>query len=165
MAAVVLLLASFIFAVDAAFMFGKLEPKPTAAANAVVGAVMMVIGVVIGFTAAGDPVLMIITGLTMAFSIFYLLLAWGLLCDHKLNALGWHCLMAGLFCLASSWFFFGIGDMYFGIFAIAWGILFLIAWISLVYEKPWNNLIAWLLSVECIFTLFIPAFLLLSGKW
>lgn len=165
MPAIALLLAAFIFAIDGMFMFGKLDPKLVGVANAVIGLIQGSIGVVIGFTAGGNPVLLVITGLIMAFSVFYLILAWGLLSGYKLNALGWHCLIGGLWCFGSSWFFFGLGDWRFGIFGIIWGVLFLSAWIALAFEKPLNKLIGSLLWFCCIVTLLIPAYMMTVGMW
>lgn len=167
MGSIVLLLAAFIFMVDAAFLFGKADPKGTGVANVAVGVVMNVCGLQIGFTAGGNSFLMILCGLTMAFSLFYIILGWCLLSGYDLKALGWHCLGAGLFTLLSAIFFFGAGgDAIFGVFALTWAALFLSAWLNLSYGTKWAGfLVKWILTVDSVITLLLPAYLLITGGW
>ncbi|WP_258359670.1 AmiS/UreI family transporter [Moorella sulfitireducens (nom. illeg.)] len=164
MAAIVLLIASFIFLVDAAFMFGKVNPKGAATANAIVGSLMAVLGLWLSGTAR-DGATLIVAGLTMAFSMFYLILAWDLFGEHDLTGLGYYCLGAGLYVALTSYFYFSIGDLRFGIFALSWAVLFLAAFASMALKLAWGKFIGWLLAIEGVITLLIPAFLIMAGKW
>lgn len=150
--------------VDAAFMLGKVKPQGAATVNAVVGFVMLVAAIFLA-SSAKDSVSLITSGLAMAFCIFYLILAWDLFGDYDLAGLGWYCLGAGVYVALASYFYFTAGDVRFGIFAISWAVLFLAAFGSLALQKAWGKFIGWLLAVESIVTLLIPAFLMFIGKW
>jgi hypothetical protein len=167
MGAMVLLIAAFIFIVDALFLFGKADPKGTGVANISIGVPMLAMGLAIGFTSEGVAFLMIVASLAIAFAVFYIILGWCLLANYDLKALGWYCLGCGLWVpLASLFFFTAGGDWLFGLFAIAWSALFLAAWVNLV----WGNALAgaitrWILAVGSVITLLIPAYLLTTGGW
>lgn len=164
MGAIVLLIAAFIFMVDAAFMLGKVKPKGAATANAIVGGLMSVLGILIAFTSQ-DAGGLVVAGLSMAFAMFYLILAWDLFGEHDLSGLGWYCLGAGLYVALSAYYFFSVGDVRFGIFGICWAVLFLAAYGSMALQKAWGTFIGWLLAVESVVTLLVPAFLMITGKW
>jgi hypothetical protein len=57
---IVLLIAALIFIVDAAFLFGKADPKGTGVANVVIGVPMAIMGMYIGFSAEGNVFLMVL---------------------------------------------------------------------------------------------------------
>jgi len=165
MGSIVLQLAAFIFIVDAALLFGKADPKGTGAANAVIGGLMAVMGLQIGFTAGGNAFQMILCSLTMAFSMFYLILAWCLLGGYDLKALGWYCLGPGLWALLSALFFLG-ADRIFAVFSLVWAALFLSAWLNMAFEsKPAAPVVRWILAIGSIITLMIPSYLLITGGW
>jgi len=162
---IVLELAAFIFIVDAAFLFGKADPKGTATANAVVGVLMSIMGLQIGFTANGQAFPMILSSLTMAFSMFYLIMAWSLLGEYNLMALGWYSLPAGLWCLLAAAFFSGV-DRILAVFSLAWAVLFLAAWNNLAMNSKSSGVVVrWVLAVGSIVTLMIPSYLLIVGAW
>ncbi len=167
MAPIVLVLASFMFMVDAAFLFGKADPKGTAVVNAIIGILMAVMGLHIGFTAEGNAFLMILSTLSVSFATFYLVLAWCLLGEYDLKALGWYCLGPGLWVLLAALFFFTVGgDRIFGVFSLSWSLLFLSAWGSLTFGNAKAAAITrWILAIDSIITLMIPAYLLITGKW
>ncbi|GEM_PF-1641951 len=169
MGPIILLLAAFIFIVDAAFLFGKADPKGAGVANVAVGVIMNTCGLQLGFTAGGNSFLMILCGLTMAFSLFYIVLGWCLLAGYDLKALGWLCLGAALFTLLSAVFFFGLGttgNTILGIFALTWATLFATAWLNLAFGTKWAGfLVKWILVVDSLITLMIPAYLLITGGW
>lgn len=167
MGAIVLLLAAFIFIVDAAFLWGKADAKGAAASNILIGIPMMVIGLWLGFTSNGDAFAMILCSLALAFSLFYLIFGWSLLNGSELKGLGWYCLGPGLWTLLASLFFFTLGgDAILGVFAIIWAALFLAAWINLLWAHPVAAaLTRWILAVGSIVTLMIPAYLLITGGW
>ncbi|GFN22547.1 AmiS/UreI family transporter [Thermanaeromonas sp. C210] len=164
MVAIILLIAAFIFLVDAAFMLGKVNSKGAATANAIVGALMAVLGLWSSGTAKDEGTL-IVAGLTMAFSMFYLIFAWDLFGDYDLTGLGYYCLGAGLYVALTSYFYFNAGDLRFGLFAFSWAVLFLAAFASMALKLAWGRFIGWLLAIEGIVTLLFPAFLIMIGKW
>lgn len=167
MGPIVLMIASFIFMLDAAFLFGKADPKGTGVANAVVGTMMAIMGLHIGFTSGGEAFLLILSTLSLSFAMFYLILAWCLLAEYDLKALGWYCLGPGLWVLLAALFFFTVaGDWIFGIFALSWSALFLAAWGNLTFGgKLAGAITRWILAVDAIITLMIPAYLLITGNW
>lgn len=74
MGAVVLILASLIFIVNAAFILGQIkQPQTVGTANAVVGVLIMTVSILNGI-AATDAGGLINAGLGMSFSLFYLIL-------------------------------------------------------------------------------------------
>lgn len=164
MAAIVLLLAAFIFLVNAAFMLGKVEPKGAATANAIVGSLIAVLGLWLAGTAK-DGGTLIIAGLALTFSIFYLTLSWDLFGGHDMVGLGYYCLGAGLYVALTCYYYFSVGDVRFGIFALSWAVLFLAAFGAMAMKWAWGSFIGWLLAIEGIITLLIPAFLIMAGKW
>ncbi len=167
MGAMVLLIAAFIFIVDALFLWGKADPKGTGVANVGIGVTMLAMGLGIGFTSGGNPFLMIVCSLAIAFALFYIILAWCLLAGYDLKALGWYCLGCGLWVPLSSLFFFTDGgDPFFGVFALVWSAIFLAAWVNLIWgNKLAGAIVRWLLLIGSVVTLMIPAFLLTTGKW
>lgn len=165
MGPIVLLLASFIFIADAAFLFGKADAKGSGAANAVIGVLMAIMGLHIGFTSNNQAFPMILSSLSVTFAIFYLILAWCLLAGYDLKALGWYSLAAGLWVALAAVFFFGV-DRIFGVFAIAWSLLFLSAWVNLSFgSSAAGNATRWLLAILAPVTLMLPAYLLITGHW
>jgi hypothetical protein len=165
MGAIVLILASLIFIVNAAFLLGKIKQTQTVGtANAVVGVLIMTVSILNGVAATNAGGL-INAGLGMSFSLFYLMLAWDLLKDYELTGLGWYCLGAGLYSCLATYFYFSVGDMWFTIFGISWAILFFVSFGSMGLGKAWSKVVGWLLAVESITTLLIPGFLLVIGKW
>ncbi|MEX0698418.1 MAG: AmiS/UreI family transporter [Acidimicrobiia bacterium] len=167
MGPVVLLAASFLFLADSAFLFGKAEAKGMGAVNAVLGGLMAIMGLQIGFTANGEAFSLILSTLSLTFATFYLVLAWSLLGGFALKGLGWYCLGAGLWVLISAFYFFvEARDNYFGVFALVWSILFLAAWGNLSYDNArLGKVVRWILGVGSIITLMIPAYLLIVGQW
>ena len=167
MGPIVLMIAAFVFILDAAFLFGKADPKGTGVANAIVGTMMAAMGLHIGFTAGGNAFLMILSTLSVAFAMFYLILAWCLLAEYDLKALGWYCLGPGLWVLLAAYFFFAVaGDNIFGVFALSWSLLFLAAWVNLSFGNAAAGAVTrWILAIDSVITLLIPAFLLIIGKW
>lgn len=165
MGPIVLLLAAFVFILDAAFLFGKADPKGTGVANAVIGTLMAIMGLHIGFTSEGNAFPMILSSLSVTFASFYLILAWCLLKDYDLKALGWYCLGAALWVGFATYFFFG-ADKIFGVFGLAWMVLFFAAFTNLAKGSALGGVLTrWLLAVCAPITLMIPAFLLIIGKW
>ncbi|MFQ5856142.1 MAG: AmiS/UreI family transporter [Anaerolineae bacterium] len=165
MGPIVLQIAAFIFIGDAAFLFGKADPKGTGVANAIIGGLMAIMGLQIGFTAGGDTFLMILASLSVAFAMFYLILGWSLLKEYDLKAVGWYSLGAGLWCLLAAIFFFGT-DWIFGIFALTWCALFLAAWGNLSFDHVLAGTVTrWILAVDSIIVLMLPAYLLIIGRW
>lgn len=165
MAALVLVMASFIFIVDAAFMAGKVPPQPAAVANLIVGTVIGIMGLYLGVTAGGNSALLVVSGLSMTFAMFYLMLALSILGGYSLEGVGWYCLGATLFVALASLYYFSNGDMRFGVFGLAWAVLFFAAFGSLALNKPWGKAISLILGVESIVTLLAPAYLMLAGMW
>lgn len=167
MAPVMLVIASFMFMVDAAFLFGKADPKGTGVVNAIVGILMAIMGLYVGFTSGGKAFPVILCTLGVSFSMFYMILAWSLLAGYDLKALGWYCLGAGLWVLLTALFFFTPGgDRIFGICALIWAVLFLTAWGNLTFGSAISGAITrWILAVGSIITLMIPAYLLITGSW
>ncbi|MGQ9599425.1 MAG: AmiS/UreI family transporter [Anaerolineae bacterium] len=167
MGAIVLLTAAFIFIVDALFLWGKADPKGTAVANVAIGVQMLAMGLAIGFTSGGNAFLMIVCSLAVAFALFYIILGWCLLAGYDLKALGWYCLGCGIWVPLSSLFFYTQGgDPYFGTFAIAWSVIFLAAWVNLIWgNKLAGAIVRWFLLVGSVVTLIIPAYLLITGHW
>lgn len=167
MGAIVLLLAALIFIVDAAFLWGKADAKGAAVSNILIGIPMMVIGLWLGFTADGDAFAMILCSLSLAFSLFYLIFGWSLLNGSDMKGLGWYCLGPGIWVpLCSIFFFTQGGDWILGVFAIIWAVLFLAAWVNLVWGHPIAAaLTRWILAIGSIVTLMLPAYLLITGGW
>lgn len=165
MGPIVLQTAAFIFIVDAAFLWGKADPKGTGVVNAMVGIPMTIMGLQIGFTADGDPFAMILSSLSIAFGLFYSILAWSLLQEYDLKGLGWYCLGAGLWTLLAAIFFFG-ADPFLGVFALTWSALFLAAWGYLSFDHALAGTVTrWILAVDSIIILMLPAYLLIIGRW
>lgn len=167
MGPIVLVIASFMFMVDAAFLFGKADPKGTGVVNAIIGILMAVMGLHIGFTSGGNAFPLILSTLSVSFAMFYLILAWCLLASYDLKALGWYCLGPGLWVLLATLFFFTVaGDWILGIFALSWAVLFLAAWGNLTFGSAVSGAITrWILAVDSIITLMIPGYLLITGNW
>lgn len=165
MGAVVLILASLIFIVNAAFLLGKIEDaKSVGASNLAVGVLIMIVAVVNGFTATSEYAL-VNAGLGMAFCLFYLMLAANCLGNFDFANIGWYCLGAGLYTAMATYFYFSVGDVIFGLFGLSWVVLFFVTFGSMALRKPWGKIVGWLLATEGIVTLLVPGFLLLIGKW
>ncbi|MCR4431146.1 MAG: AmiS/UreI family transporter [Tepidanaerobacteraceae bacterium] len=164
MAPAVLLIAGLIFMVDASFMLGKVEGKGVGIANAVIGIAMAIYAILLGYTAKA-PGELIVAGLAITFSIFYIVLAWNIFLGADFNSLGWICLGAGIFVGLSSYFFFNAGDVRFGIFAASWSVLFFAASGNMLLQKNWGKPIGILMWFQSVITLLVPAFLMMAGKW
>lgn len=164
MAAIVLLGAAFIFLVNGAFMLGKIEGKGAAAPNAVIGTLIAILSLLIAW-GAKDAGTYIVAGLAMTFSIFYLTLAWGLFGGHDLRGVGWYCLAAAIFVAFTAVFYATVPDLRFFLFAVAWAILFFLAFLAMALGASLAKLIGWLLIIESVVTLMYPAFLILAQWW
>ena len=151
MSAIVLLLAAMIFMVDAAFMMGKVEGKGAAVANAVVGILMSFYSIVLAM-GAKDSGSLIVAGLAITFSVFYIVLAWNLFVGCEFKSLGWICIAAGIYVGLCSYFFFGAGDLRFGAFAASWSVLFFAAAGNMLLGKNWGMPIGILMAVQSVVT-------------
>jgi len=167
MAPIVLLIASFMFMVNAAFLFGKADPKATGVVNAIIGILMAIMGLQIGFAADGNAFPLILSTLSVSFAMFPMILAWCLLMSYDLKALGWYCLGPGLWVLLTAYFFFTVaGDAILGVFALSWSALFLAAWGNMSFSNPTCGAITrWILAIDALITLMIPAYLLITKAW
>lgn len=165
MGPIVLLIAAFIFIVDAAFLFGKAGPRGTGVCNLAIGIVMAIMGLDIGFGANGEAFPMILSSLSATFSLFYLILGWCLLGGYDLKSLGWYSLGAGLWVILAAVYFAAVDPIFSG-FAVAWSALFLSAFANLALGSNVGGVMTrWLLAICAPITLMIPAYLLITGQW
>lgn len=164
MSTIVLLIASYIFLVDAAFMLGVIPPKSVVAPNAIIGTIIAVLSIWMAGIAR-DPASLITAGLCLSFSVFYITLAAGLFFDFDLSGLGYYCLGAALFVSLAAYYYFSSGDIRFGIFSISWAVLFYASFASLALKKPLSKFIGGLLIAESLCTQLIPTFIMMIGQW
>ncbi len=163
MGAIILLLAVYVFFVNAMYLAGKADAKGTGAANILVGIIMGIVALYFGFTNT-DLVSLTICSLSLSFTLFYLLLGWGLVRNHDLKEVGYYSLYAGGWCLLCSGYFFASIDWRFGGLAALWGVLFLSVYGLLVVGKLWARFVSWLLVGESLVMLAV-VFLMVTGAW
>jgi hypothetical protein len=161
----VLLLVGFVFFCNWATLLGKTGAKEVGVLNLAVAVFISIAAWKLhslGLTAA--------TALICVFALIYYMVA-GIFClGYDAKGLGWYCLFAfvvfawyGIHFLKLGGGPTGVGM--FGVFALAWALLCIVAFFALALGRAVAPIVAWLFFIESILTLLIPGMLLLTGKW
>lgn len=160
---VILLLAAYVFFVNAMYLEGKTEARGAGVTNILVGIIMGIAALYMGITSP-DLATMTICTLSITFTLFYLLLGWGLIKGHNLKEVGYYSLYAGVWCLLCSYYFFNSIDWRFGGLSLLWGILFLSCYGLMAGERPLNRLVSRLLIGESILMVG-TVYMMITGTW
>lgn len=148
----------------------NINSKTCSVINIFVGTLSVIINIVIivygNITGDKNNFLAAATGLLFGFT--YLFIAYNNLFDLDLRAYGWYSLFVAINSLPAAYLSYNGGDtqqnISFAIIWLAWGFLWLTAWIESVLKIE-LKFVPYLAIIEGIFTAWIPSWLLLVGYW
>jgi len=153
-----------VFLLNTAGAFGLVSEEETAPWNIIMGGLVLAV-VIIGiaeqmfqegtFWWAAQVIL---------FAMTYLMLGVNTIRKTDGRGLGWFCLFVAVTVIVPASQTFAAGDMRLGILWVVWGIVWFLFFIMLGLQKPIGKFVRWI-QVATLFTLWVPALMILTGNW
>lgn len=164
MLAYVLIIYGTVLTCNGAQLQGKVEPNSVWPINLIGGILGVIVALQIGITGSMGDLSPLIAALLCIFAITFLMFAAILTSGLDVKALGYHCIFGTVFSLICSYaFFIKMGSQTFGWATIVWAGLFALFAGLLAFGKPWGTVTGIYCWFLVVFTLLIPASMMLLG--
>lgn len=148
------------------WMLGQIADKEVFVINLLVGLLALRVAHEYAFGAAANALSVRDAALTLLFAFTYLWSAYNKVVPSDGRGLGWFSLFVAVNAMAVGvGLAMGADDVWSVLDAvswIAWAVLWLLFFLTLVLRKPWERFTGWMAIVQGVFTGFLPGYLLLG---
>lgn len=161
----ILVLYAAVLVVNGSFLLGKVEAKSVWPINIIVGNIAIICAIYIGLAQSQGDSSVFVATLLLYFAVVFVMMGINLATDLDGKSMGFYCLLGVPVCLIWAYTFYTtLGAVTFGIFCIAWAILFaLFSGILAFNKEKWANFTGYYCYTAAILTLLIPASLSFNG--
>ena len=160
-----LVLYAAVLVVNGCFLLGKVEAKSVWPVNFIVGVIAIVCAMYIGLTGSQGDASVFVATLLLVFGIVFTMMGINLATDLDGKSMGYYCLFGVPVCLIWAYTFYSnLGAVTFGIFCVAWAILFgLFSGILSFGKDNWAAFTGYYCFAAAFVTLLVPASLSFNG--